>query len=514
VGVNGNAGTAPITPATPGQPSTAGVGAAGAAGMNGAAGGGAAGAAGMSGAAGMGAAGMGAAGMGGSGVPPSPVGVEPSEITLSTLAANGTVGLEWSRVLGATGYRVYWSMSPGVTPQTGQAIDAPEPAYVHRGLTNGTQYYYVVTSLLASGEGPAAPEASATPGGEWVLEQLGSGDFNDLAGGRVPRVPIAERVHVLLVAEGYLASELGIFHDHAQHNLEDPSNDVDRWIAEVFNLVPYSGLREAFVIWYMARASNTHIDGGDTAFGDDAEPAAGPLFDALDASGPDAFPFPLTADAQNYAASFLLFDPGRGRAGVSGHATTCRHPTDTDLRIGCAFGVGHAHEFTHVFSQVRDEYMENDNTARQGTETSNVVPTNMCAELPWAHLLEGRGINQTPGLVGAFGRPERGYHSEFLCAMNGTHENGQYWCQPDDEQYTTLTLRPQRFCNWCRELTGYHIFRRTGILPASDPFATWTSMYQMAFWDTFGFFVPETVPQLVECNRGETGTPVYEACMP
>src|SRR4029079_13367939 len=85
-------------------------------------------------------------------------------------------------------------------------------------------------------------------------------------------------------------------------------------------------------------------------------------------------------------------------------------------------------------------------------ETSNVVASNTCSTLPWAHLLEGAGINTTPGLVGAFGTPELGYHSELLCLMNGTHDNGTVWCQMGDEQYTTLTLRPQRFCNFCREM--------------------------------------------------------------
>ena len=37
-------------------------------------------------------------------------------------------------------------------------------------------------------------EAMATPGGEWALEVLGSGDFDDIeTGARVPRLPIERR---------------------------------------------------------------------------------------------------------------------------------------------------------------------------------------------------------------------------------------------------------------------------------------------------------------------------------
>jgi hypothetical protein len=507
-GAGGTIGTPAITP--PAGAPIAGTGAgsgtdpgSGTAGMDGAAGG----AAGMAGTAG---AGSGAAGSG-----PEMDGVDPSQITLTTVAANRTVGLEWPRIAGATGYRLYWSQSAGVTPQSGQAIAVAEPAYVHRGLTNGTAYYYTVTPVLAGGEGPAAPEASATPAGEWVLEQLGTGDFRDPSTGeRVARVPIAQRVHVLLLADGYLASELSIFHDPAQHDLDNPTNDVDRWLREVFAIDPYTQFRDAFVIWYLARPSSTHLSGGNAAFGGSANTAAGPLWQALDDSGADAFPFPPMTTTRNYVASFLLFDPNRGRAGVSGHATSCRHPTNTQLRMPCAFGIGHAHEFTHAFAGVRDEYMENNNPLPQASETSNIYPTNRCDDLPWAHLLAGRGIHDAEGLVGAFGHPTRGYHSEFGCHMNGTHHNGEYWCEPGDERYGSLTLRPNHLCNWCRELTAFAVFNKSSLLPQQSAFATWKEEYRMAFFDAHGFQVPATVPQLVQCNRNQPGRPVYEACVP
>jgi hypothetical protein len=388
-------------------------------------------------------------------------------------------------------------------------LESTEPALVHRGLTNGTAYYYIVVVVTDAGEGKRSNEAKATPGGEWVLEELGAGDFNDvLTGARVARVPIEKRVQILLLPEGYLESELRVFHDPATHNLATPSNDVDRWIKEVFDLDPYSKLREAMVVWYLPRASMTHIDGGSSAF---ANPSAG-LWSALDAAGGDVFLFPPTAASRNFVASFLLFDPARGRAGVSGHTTSCPNPADRNLTMRCAFGIGHAHEFTHAFTDVRDEYMEDGNSRTGVSEAwSNVNGTNKCDELPWSHLLFGRGINdKTDNLVGAFGRPERGYHSELKCHMNGTHDNGKYWCTAGD-----LTLRVSRLCNFCRELTAFRVLFRTGIIPGSvqQAFATWKAMYRQPFFTRFGFTVPTPVPQTLRCS-GEADKPVFEACAP
>jgi len=439
-------------------------------------------------------------------VPPLPP--PPGSIALAAIAGNGTVGLDWTRDSSARGYRVYWSTSPGVMIGGAQRLDSTEPALVHRGLTNGTKYYYAVVVVTDAGEGKRSNEVEATPAGEWVLEELGAGDFTDvLTGGRVPRVPLEKRVQILLLPEGYLAGELPTFHDPAKHNLAMPSNDVDRWVKEIFDLEPYSKLKEGFVVWYLPRASATHTDGGMSAF---ASPAAA-LWTALDGAGPDAFPFPPTAASRNFLASFLLFDPARGRAGVSGHTTSCPNPADRNLTMRCAFGIGHAHEFTHAFSDVRDEYME-DGNMRTGVSdpTSNVNGTNKCDELPWAHLLAGRGINKTEQLVGAFGRPGLGYHSELKCHMNGTHDNGKYWCAAGE-----LTLRPARFCNFCRELIGFRLLYRTGLLTGStqQAFETWRTMYRKAFFDRFGFSVPTPVPQTLKCST-EAEKPVYEACVP
>jgi len=503
-------------------PPGAGIGAAGGAATGGTAGNavnagsGAAGAAGGSGA-------TGAAGMGGSASPG-----DLSNVMLEAIGANGTVGLDWTRVAGATGYRVYWSTSAGVTPMNGQAIDVMEPSFVHRGLPNGTAHHYVVVALSGATSGTPSAEATATPHGEWVLEQLGSGDFDDIvSGGRVARVPIAKRVHILLFAEGYTSADLATFHSDGTHSAGAMGmNDVDRWVAEIFGLDPYARLKEAFVVWFLPRASAARAGMGDTAFDvtvsggavTELDAVAAPLWDAIDGSGEDAFAYPLVAgQAQNLVAAFMVFDSQRMRAGFSGITTFgLRHPSMMGLSIPAAFGLGHPHEFTHAFGRLSDEYMEtSSNAPMRTTETSNVVASNSCGTLPWAHLLAGKGINESEGLVGAFGSPELGYHSEFRCLMNGTHDNGSFWCAEGDEQFTTLTLRPQRFCNFCREIVAFRVFERTGLLSGMTAFETWKTMYRTPFWDRFEFKVPEgAIPQTVQCNRNGPEAPVYEMCTP
>ena len=268
-------------------------------------------------------------------------GVDPSQMNLTAIAANGTIGLEWAQVAGASAYRLYWSNTGGVTPENATLIDNVQPGFVHRGLTNGTAYHYVVAAILATSDSQPSNEASATPSGEWVLEQLGTGDFDDvLTGARVPTVPIDKRVHIVLLPEGYLDTDLTIFHNDTSHN-GDRKDDVDRRIDEVFGIEPYPLFREAFVIWYLPRASSTHSDGGNTAFGvtvsggsvGDTSQAAAPLWTAL-----AAHPFPPPSGSfVNYISAFLMFDSARGRAGVSGLTTSLSNPSSSGQRIPASF---------------------------------------------------------------------------------------------------------------------------------------------------------------------------------
>lgn len=446
------------------------------------------------------------------------------ELELRAIGANGTIGLEWNAVDGAESYRIYYSTGPSVgLSDPSVTVAAPRISYVHRGLPNGTEHRYLVTAVVGSSESAPSNEATATPEGEWVLEELGSGSIGDVSTGMpAPRIPIERRLHVLLFAEGYTAEALPGFHDHATHDGER-NNDVDRWVDLVFGIQPYTEFREAFVVWYLPRASNTDIDGGDTAF--QVPIVSGPGVGAFNQSaelGSRAWaaigqhPFPPTdfsgggfGSVRNAVAAFLIFDPARGRAGVSGRAGALANPDDNQQRISSAFGIGHAHEFTHAFSGLRDEYLENDNSAPNNwSGTSNVVGTNQCGELPWAHLLAGSAINpDTEELVGAFGVPAIGFHSELLCLLNGTHDNAEYYGGDG------LLRVEDRMCNFCREITAFRVYQRSGLLENGDAgFETWTSEYRSAFYDEFGFAVPATVPQTNNVRMPANGTPIYEAC--
>jgi hypothetical protein len=434
--------------------------------------------------------------------------------------------------LGAISYNVYGSTSSGVTPSTGQALTGVPRGYVQSGLTNGTAYYYVVTAVTASGESAPSAEVSATPSGEWVLEQLGTGDFPGIVSAcPVPALPIANRIHVLLYAEGYTTAALPTLHSDATHATR--ANDVDRWIDEVFAIEPYRLFPQAFVVWYLPRASATDINGGSTAFGVTISAGAVTATTATAAPAWTALalhPYPPTLfddpgsrnSARNAVAAFLVYDPARGRAGLSGLTTTLANPASTSQRLSAAFAMGHAHEFSHAMSWLSDEYMETTSSApTTSTGTSNVVPGNQCSTLPWAHLLYPSAINpSTDQLVGAFGDVSLGFHSELLCLLNGTHDNGVFFYRATAPSssctQTSCTLRPaDRMCNFCREVTALRIFQRTGVLStATAGFDAWVSQYRTPFYGTYGFKVPALVPQSNDISPPDNGATIFQACVP
>jgi YD repeat-containing protein len=96
---------------------------------------------------------------------------------LSVSPGDGQITLIWDEVRSASGYRIYWSTNPGVTPSSGTLLTAPRSPYAHTGLTNGTQYYYLVVAFNNSGTSPMSPQARAIPGArQWTApEQIPGG---------------------------------------------------------------------------------------------------------------------------------------------------------------------------------------------------------------------------------------------------------------------------------------------------------------------------------------------------
>ena len=79
---------------------------------------------------------------------------------LSATAGNTEVSLVWSTSADATSYHVKRSMTSGAETQVATATSN---SYIDTGLTNGTKYFYVVSSLNSGGESTNSTEVSATP---------------------------------------------------------------------------------------------------------------------------------------------------------------------------------------------------------------------------------------------------------------------------------------------------------------------------------------------------------------
>jgi hypothetical protein len=90
--------------------------------------------------------------------------------------------------------------------------------------------------------------------------------------------------------------------------------------------------------------------------------------------------------------------------------------------------------------------------------------------------------------------------------MNGTHDNAEYYGGSG-------RLRVEdRMCNFCREIAAFRVLQRGGILDGEDAFDVWVAEYRAAFFERFGFFVPDPVPQTNDVEDPASGMPIYESC--
>lgn len=349
-----------------------------------------------------------------------------------------------------------------------------------------------------------APPFDAGPS-RWIPHFVGTGQIEDIVTGAAIDLPMERRVHVAMLPEGYLQSDLDAAFDM----------DIDAWMTEVFAIEPYSVFKQAFVVWKIRLPSNARVAAADpqtadTAFnlgmtadgsgvGNLGTMSAARVWDAL-----RDFPVAISSygtgnrGARNAVAYMHVLEPQRGRAGFSGRTTSVTDPANSAQRISVAIALGRAHEFSHAFSRLADEYIELDSTnppANTGTNTSagitNVVASPTCSTVPWRHLFMGTPINPSADqLVGAFGTTAQGYHPELKCLMNGSHDNATVFGGNGN-------LRSNdRMCNFCREVTTFRIFERTSVI--ADPATSldaWTNTYRTPFFTKFGFKVPSPVPQ-------------------
>ena len=89
--------------------------------------------------------------------------VAPANLTAT--AGNGMVTLTWTASADATGYNVQRATtSGGPYTQLAQVAAPTENGYTDSSVTNGTTYYYVVSTLTTAGSSANSPQVSATPG--------------------------------------------------------------------------------------------------------------------------------------------------------------------------------------------------------------------------------------------------------------------------------------------------------------------------------------------------------------
>jgi|GEM_PF-6819538 len=88
----------------------------------------------------------------------------PAPANFAAVPANGQISLSWSAVQGATSYEVRrWLNDPA---QKILVFNGSQTSFVNTGLTNGLRYSYEVSSVNASGTGPASAAVSATVGAQ------------------------------------------------------------------------------------------------------------------------------------------------------------------------------------------------------------------------------------------------------------------------------------------------------------------------------------------------------------
>src|SRR6267154_3323234 len=120
----------------------------------------------LSGCAGAYSSGNGKGNGGGAGVPPAPTG-------LQTSAGNAQVRLSWSVSANAAGYYVKRSTTSGGLYT--QIAGTSSTSFSDTGVTNGTQYFYVVSSYNSAGQSANSTEASAAPSATVTIPSTPSG---------------------------------------------------------------------------------------------------------------------------------------------------------------------------------------------------------------------------------------------------------------------------------------------------------------------------------------------------
>ncbi|WP_158289582.1 fibronectin type III domain-containing protein [Paenibacillus flagellatus] len=97
---------------------------------------------------------------------------QPAPSGVTATGGNGSVTVSWTASSGATGYNVKRSAVNG-GPYTTIAPSVTTATYTDLSVTNGTTYYYVVSSVTSGVESADSPQVSATPTSGAALSRTG-----------------------------------------------------------------------------------------------------------------------------------------------------------------------------------------------------------------------------------------------------------------------------------------------------------------------------------------------------
>lgn len=101
------------------------------------------------------------------GVVPNDAQQPAAPLVVQATGGAASVALAWDAILGATSYNVYYASQPGLTKANYAALGGTRitgitsPSFTASGLTPNAPYYFIVTTVDGSGEGPASRQASA-----------------------------------------------------------------------------------------------------------------------------------------------------------------------------------------------------------------------------------------------------------------------------------------------------------------------------------------------------------------
>lgn len=351
------------------------------------------------------------------------------------------------------------------------------------------------------------------PNGDWVVFELGRANWSPAwipdpttADGTLA-VDEDERLDIVVLCDGYTSKATF-------------AADLSTWLINLFQLEVFDWFRGAVRIravytpsaekasarrdsFYRVKVTDSEkgiaFGSWPNTTGADDVHFRETVWAVLSALGVNAAAYPTSLDAEdplllNNTFSHLtvgMLVRAANDNTPSGRALTAGPVGPAGERLKLGVGNNWIHELCHAFAYLADEYIE-----QRGVATSSTNPdqpslyniTNKCfadtAEHCWWTHLSPLGDFPRPNpqhepsaVVGWLWRGaynELGvWHAEYMCLMNGTHNN---YCHVPDPATDTLAdgvdganLRVRyRFCMWCQELVAMRFLEKTGVLRQSD----------------------------------------------